>query len=435
LKTDAHPHQVEFMEPYPNLVPLLDCKCVDVYTFISRKIKPRDYFVSHLNASLLHTDDDEVREFTKWQLQVCCGDEEYLKYKLQIMGLSLTMFDFDRAFYMPLGPNGRNGKSSESFLFNEVTMSTTPARGYYISREYLTKSGQDRKGANSADTVLMDLSNKTILIADECRDTQLDGALIKTLVSGDRTSGRNLYESERSNVQCRGKLWIIANKTLRLDYTDPALMDRLRILPYNARWVANPSEIQSKMTDIHQKMFVFQDNPIFKDKILKTWGNAMVTKCLKELHLFLAKLPCDPEHPNTPLRLESIKPPKVVRDYTRSKIEHEHPVLEFINTYMATTTILEEYVSVDVAFSQFQRFGRNENSMKIKSMHRSAFQEALLREDVDVTRKDDGVNCFKGYKMLKEVPNLDREPVVCEGAEYVPGPANKRQRDENDSFY
>ena len=114
--------------------------------------------------------------------QVCCGDEEYLVYKLQIMGLSLTMFDFDRAFYMPLGPIGRNGKSSESVLFNEVTMGTTPARGYYISREYLIKAGQDRKGANSADTVLMDLSNKTILIADECRDTNLDGALIKTLV-------------------------------------------------------------------------------------------------------------------------------------------------------------------------------------------------------------------------------------------------------------
>jgi hypothetical protein len=132
------------------------------------------------------------------------------------MGLSLTLLDFDRAFYMPLGPIGRNGKSSESFLFNEVAISTTPPRGYYVPREYLTKGGQDRKGANAPDTALMEMANKTILIADECRDTPLDGALIKTMVSGDRASGRNLYETERSVVSCQGKLWIIANKTLKL---------------------------------------------------------------------------------------------------------------------------------------------------------------------------------------------------------------------------
>lgn len=216
MKPDDHPHRVENMEPYPHLVPLLDGMCVDIYTFQTRKSRPSDYFVSHLNAKLLHLQDNEVVEFKKWQLQVCCADPDYLEYKLQIMGLSLTLLDFDRAFYMPLGPIGRNGKSSESFLFNEVAISTTPPRGYYVPREYLTKGGQDRKGANAPDTALMEMANKTILIADECRDTPLDGALIKTMVSGDRASGRNLYETERSVVSCQGKLWIIANKTLKL---------------------------------------------------------------------------------------------------------------------------------------------------------------------------------------------------------------------------
>ena len=439
MKPDDHPHRVENMEPYPHLVPLLDGMCVDVYTFQTRKSRPSDYFVSHLNAKLLHLLDNEVVEFKKWQLQVCCADPAYLDYKLQIMGLSLTLLDFDRAFYMPLGPIGRNGKSSESFLFNEVAISTTPPRGYYVPREYLTKSGQDRKGANAPDTALMEMANKTILIADECRDAPLDGALIKTMVSGDRASGRNLYETERSVVSCQGKLWIIANKTLKLDYTDPALMDRLRILPYNARWVNNPAEVQSKIMDVHQRMFVFQDDPYFKDKILKNWGNALVTAGLHALHVFMSALPRDPEDPTRPLKLESIKPPKVVVDATNAKIAKENPVLMFIKDYMGTTA--GECVRVDVAFTQFQQFGKNENSFRIKYMDRGKFEEAFLKENIDVDRDANGVNRFKGYKMVKDVPILDivgGGGVVSDGHSYVPGPAEplaKRHRDEDDAFY
>ena len=85
--------------------------------------------MSCLNADIVHMESDEVKEFEKWQLQVCCGNAEYVQYKLRILGLSMTMLNFDRAFYMPLGPAGRNGKSSESFLLNQVTISKTPACG------------------------------------------------------------------------------------------------------------------------------------------------------------------------------------------------------------------------------------------------------------------------------------------------------------------
>ena len=423
LQPEMHPHQVDRMEPHAHLVPLAGAQCLDVYTWHRRALCPSDYFVSCLNADILNIADDEVVDFTDWQRQVCCGDEEYLTYKLRIMGLSLTMFNFDRAFYMPLGPCGRNGKSSESFLFNETTMKITPQRGYNISREYLTKQGQSRKGANAADTVMMDLANKTIIIAEECPDSQLDGALIKTLVSGDRTSGRNLYESERSNVENRGKLWIIANKTLKIDYTDKALMDRLRILPYNARWVPNPAAIKRKMNDLTQSMWVFPDDPYFKQKKLCNWPSAMATKCLYELHLFLKSLPRDPEDPTgtRPAKLQTIPVPDTIKTFTKEKIEKEHPVLSFISTYMKQTDVEGDFVSVESTFAQFMRFGKNENSSKIKHMPRSTFQEAMLKEDIDVTRDADGVNHFNGWRMAKDVPNLDKDEAgVSDGAFYIP---------------
>jgi len=169
LKADFHHHQVDHMEPYHHLVPLNGGLCMDIYTWRKCKIEPKHYFVSCLNADIVHLESDEVVEFVKWQHDVCCGDKDYVEYKLRILGLSLTLMNFDRAFYMPLGPAGRNGKSSESFLLNQVTMSKTPARGYYLAREYLSRTGQDRKGANAPDTVLIELANKCIIIADECR--------------------------------------------------------------------------------------------------------------------------------------------------------------------------------------------------------------------------------------------------------------------------
>lgn len=432
LKPDEHPHQVESMEPHNHLVPLLDRNCVDVYTWTVRPIRSDDYFVSCLGVRLVDLSDSSVSEFVSWQNQVCCGDPEYLSYKLCIMGLSLTMFNFDRAFYMPLGPIGRNGKGSESHLFNLVTMGVTPARGYYMSREYLTKSGQDRKGANAADTVMTDLANKTIIIADEVRDVALDGPLIKALVSGDRQSGRNLYEAERTNVSNRGTLWIIANKTPKLDYTDPALMDRCRVLPYNARWVRKPADVKASMTDINQKMWVFQDNPYFKDKVLATWGDAMVTRCLYELHCFFKRLPRDPDNPTRPLKLESIPIPDCIKKATSATIEREHPVMGFLRHYMGQveTGIVDDYVTVEYAFAQFQRFGKNENSKKLTNLNRMSFQEALEKESIEVMTDVGGVHRFKGWKMTKEVPQGDSSSStpVADGSFYCPPPAQKRQR-------
>ena len=433
LAPEAHPHQVAAMEPHAHLVPLSERKCLDVFTWHQREIQPTDYFVSRLNASIVNVEEEDVLDFTDWQRQVCCGDDAYLQYKLRIMGLSLTMFNFDRSFYMPLGPVGRNGKSSESFLFNEVTMKNTPARGYYMSREYLTKQGQDRKGANAADTVMMDLANKTIIIADECRDTQLDGALIKTLVSGDRTSGRNLYEAERSNIHNKGKLWVIANKTLKLDYTDKALMDRLVMLPYNARWVPDPQAIKAKLPDLSQREWIFQDDPYFKEKKLQKWTSAMVTKCLYELHLFFSSMQRDDDNPDRPAKLQRIPVPKSIQRFTRETIEHEHPVLIFIRTYMKQTSVVGEYVTVEYAFSQFMRFGKNENSIRIRHMNRSSFQQAMLKEDMDVSRDDNGVSVFKGWKMKMDVPVLEQngsDAPAAEGFFYQPPPAEppaKRQ--------
>lgn len=407
LRTHSHQHEVERMELYPHLVPLKDAKCVDIYTLKIVDSTPAHYFTSFLNASIIDTRDQLVEDFTNWQRQVCCGDEEYVAYKLRLFGLSLTLLNFDRSFYMALGPIGRNGKSSESYLFNEVAMSVSPNRGYYLSREYLTKASQDRKGANSPDTVLTECADKTVVIADECRDTPLDCSLIKAFVSGEKTSARNLYESERVSVEPRFSLWIIANKTLKIDYGDRALMSRLKIMPYDAQWVPNPAQVRASLP-LPQSLYVFQDDPYFKEKTLRLWGDAFVTSSLRALHLFLKTLPRDPDDPSRPLKLETFPIPTRVLNFTRTKIETEHPVLGFIKRYIFKIEGIETNGDVEGVFQSFRQMGRNENNYKIKYMTMSQFIEALQKEFIECTADEEGVNRMQGYTMRGTVPCKDR---------------------------
>jgi len=186
-------------------------------------------------------------------------------------------------------------------------------------------------------------------------------------------------------------------------------MDRLRILPYNARWVPNPAEVKAGMTDIAQAMWVFKEDPKFKDDILAHWGDAMTTRCLYALHLFLAGMPRDPDDPTRPSRMHSIPQPRVVVDTTRAVIERQHPVLSFVRAYMTKTNsaVITDHVTVELAFKHFQQFGKNENSMKIRNMPRTTFQEQLLKIDIDVHRDDASGNThFKNYVMSKDVPIL-----------------------------
>ena len=94
---------------------------------------------------------------------------------------------------------------------------------------------------------------------------------------------------------------------------------------------------------------------------------------------------------------------------------------------IVTSTKIQDFVTVEDAFSQFQRFGRNENSKKITHMTRSMFQEALLKQDIDVIKGEDDMVLFKGWHMKKVVPILSNDTVE-EGVAYVPPPV-KRSRD------
>jgi hypothetical protein len=410
LVQEACPHRVETMEPFAHLVPLLDCKAINVYTWLQVDIKREHYFTSRLNATIINEQDETMAAFKEWQLQVCSGDKEYMEWKLQVMGLSLTMFIFDRAVYCPLGPKGRNGKSSEIFLFSEITQRAKPHRGMFIGREYLTKGAQDRKNAAAPDTTRMMMQDKTVLIVDECREAPVDGALVKSLVSGDKTSARNLYEKETTNVQSKGSLWMISNKVLPFDYEDIALCNRLRIMPYDAVWVTDVAATNTTCkNDIKKAMYVFQEDASFKENKLSMWGDAMTTTCLFALHVFFKLLPRDPADPTRPLKLQSLPIPACVKKLTEKVILSEHELLSFVKEHLAETKAGQKDIRLDVAWYNFRVFSRNKTGRpKIATL--TKFEGALGRADMII--KDPNMSgldkYIEGYYLAKEAISLEK---------------------------
>ena len=118
---------------------------------------------------------------------------------------------------------------------------------------------------------------------------------------------------------------------------------------------------------------------------------------------------------------------------------NEHPVLAFIEKYMKKITVptrLDVPATVDVAFANFQRFGRNSNSRKMTCMTITQFQEAMAREHIDVAVTNECVPIFKSYCMRGEVPDMSNDTAISMSMRYEPPAVNanllpqKRSRDE-----
>ena len=111
----------------------------------------------------------------------------------------------------------------------------------------------------------------------------------------------------------------------------------------------------------------------------------------------------------------------------------------FLNNFMGheDSGDVADYVTVEYAFAQFQKFGKNENSKKLTSMNRVSFQEALEKENIEVMQDSESIYRFKCWKMTKDVPSADSSSggqLAAEGSFYIPQPAQKRRRDEDDEY-
>jgi len=407
---------VDKMEPLSSRykVAMKDGVCYDLETGEFEQIRPEYYFTSYVAA---HQDYDAQveQEVHDWQRKVCCGDEDLQIYKYRVFGVAMTMLGFDRSVYVAMAIDGKNGKGAEATLMDSILKTEQPFRAGVVSKEYLTQKSQDNKTADQADSIMSGLLYKTFFCVDEMRQARLDNSLLKTIASSDTTTARVQFSKKQVSIELVCTPWLITNAALQIDYDDGAMNDRLRIIPYNARWVKDVAQAKATIPMGDPKSnHIYQEDNSFKTGKLVEWRDAFVGICLRQLHLFIK------ENKTAAGPLPGFPIPRCVVAKTEQVSQKQRPWVRFVKVHMGKTILGEVDGAVDDIYTQFKIYAKNEGNRKAIYMDKLAFCDALERASgIRVHVDDDGFRTFKGWKQTVVVKDHDPK-ITADRDAYAP---------------
>jgi putative DNA primase/helicase len=156
---------------------------IELETGVFREGRREDYITMQCGVSYDPT--ATCPEWIKFQNMIACGDEKLVAYKRRYFGLCLTGNVIEKLVIQH--GEGANGKSSEGETISEVL------GDYALAVPPAVLLGQDK--ANSASPYSAALKGKRYVTINETADSDhLNETQVKSLVSMDELSGRNLYE-------------------------------------------------------------------------------------------------------------------------------------------------------------------------------------------------------------------------------------------------
>ncbi len=422
---DHHPHTIFRMEPNPFIIPCENGMCVDINTFIVRKIKPDDFISSAFTASIVDYNNELGDACKSWMLQVAGSDPDFLLYKMRDIGYDFTCLLCDRAFYICHGLMGNNGKGCENKLFDLITMGGPNGRGFRFKDNYLTTQGQSRESATGADGQKCDMRNKTIGLWDEAKSQELCHVTLKKLSSGDPMTARNNYGRDHQ-IPITMKVKLYLNTLPRINMSEPSMQARLTVIPYPDTWISDYEQRVAKEPNDEKKSHMHPEIADFKDRILPAWKHVFFSMCLYEFHLWLTTLPRDSINPAIPVLARIPRPLAVVNACT-NMLESQNHTMKFKNEFLIQkTNFLTEDLAADMAFAQAQQFFKNCNV--VRRMTKNDFEDELAKLGVEFYGGTTTPKRLKGWVMKMAVPVLFDPTagggLVEVGDFYIPAPAD-----------
>lgn len=204
-----------------------------------RLLKPDRNLYLTMGSSLefpgLNTYDDWWEDFLH---KIFCGNEELIDYFGMTIAYSVTGLRANKDFFCAIGPLADNGKSTAFNAIKDAVGSVATT----IRVEVLLE--KDRRGGSSGpDPDLMVLDGLRMGIASEATAKQKFSVdQIKAITGDDGVRARGMYTDTkllRSDV----KLWLHTNKVPNLSEYDAGFVKRLRLVPFNAQFVANNEDV------------------------------------------------------------------------------------------------------------------------------------------------------------------------------------------------
>lgn len=265
------------MNTQPNQLPLKDGNLINLKTLEVRQRVKDDLFDFELPFEF---DKAKISQAKRFFGEIMNNDKEITKYLQTILGYCITGETDLRSLYIFWGA-GANGKSSLCELLRAVM------KKFYVTASKKTFIYQETGSSHTSH--LMPLMNARLAVLSETKEgDKLNEDTIKTLTGNDEISARELYGKQFS-FKPLAKYIMLTNHKPIFNINDQALLDRIKYIPFNARFTVEPQEGElQKDTEFINDLMTIHLNEVFNwlcigaNRYYKSKGKLQIPKSLQQ---------------------------------------------------------------------------------------------------------------------------------------------------------
>ena len=406
------------LDVHPELVPLKDGQCFNVFTGCLQPMKKTDYFTSRMNAVYkeIAEDEENVAIIDTWFSQLASAREDLATYHKRVDGLCMTFLPLDRKYYVDFAPDGSNGKS-EKIKVQKAALTDTSSLGQNrhceLNQSFFSLSATSKATAGGPRADWMMVPHKTLCVVEEMPAVKMDVDIMKKFGSHDSHQARNLYKSSVMDIKLRGHLVINTNHALDLG-DDTAIWDRTTYIPWNSVWVQLAKDVD------HAKHRYLRDQSFVNS--LHTKLDTYVSVCLRALSAYLKPWVVDGV-----LTLSDMAVPACVAAYTEEFKNKAMAVQVFIRKCMRAAQDHDDRLSISQGYTAYSRYQVSIGATGTR-MDEDTFRLKLIKHRIP-TIMDNEVDYFVG-RVLNDIGGkfINQGQVQGTITQYAMfNPASKRQ--------
>jgi putative DNA primase/helicase len=333
------------MNKAPNYLPLKDGKIINLKSLKVRDRTKEDYFDFELPFEF---DKKQITEATRFFSEIMNNDDEITNYLQMHLGYCITGETNLRNLYIFWGA-GANGKSSLCELLKSV-----------MNKFYVTASKKvfiKQEGGSSHTSHLIPLMNARLAVLSETEEGDtLNAGTIKNITGNDEISARQLYGVQFS-FKPFAKYIMLTNHKPVFDINDKAMIDRIKYIPFKARFTVEPKGEEIKRdTEFIDSLMTENLNEVFNwlcigaNKYYKSKGVIpLPAKLLKATNEYINELDSTADFINS--KCKATKDSKIKRNelYDKYKVYCQENGLDIVRDSQFYKRLeMLEYESVKV---------------------------------------------------------------------------------------
>jgi P4 family phage/plasmid primase-like protien len=227
------------------ILPLKNKRVIDMNTLEVRERTINDKFTYECGADYIDLTEEQEQQAKDYFMSLFCNNEDTMKCVLNIIKSCFTGIPL-RYLFVATG-SGRNGKS---LLFKLLKIMFKGGMDV-ISKDVIL----EKKSNSNLNTEMEKLDKCRLAYVSELKTTdKMNETNIKEITGGDPINLRTLQKTDATLIAtcC---LWILTNELPSFN-VEPAIMDRLIIVPFNNKFAIDP-KYEKKMIDMIDVLFTY----------------------------------------------------------------------------------------------------------------------------------------------------------------------------------